>query len=156
MNDTMKKFSTTCYKRISYLVVALIFTLTSYAQQTWTSAQSGAWGTSSTWTTSGGASGAAPTSPSSTQQVIITNGHTVTTANDLLFDGSSKLTINNGGILAMGSKTLTFKASNNVFTINNGKVTGSGSGGNFKMEAGEIDWTNANLYFSGNIDLQMT
>ena len=56
----------------------MLITGTIVAQQTWTSTTSGLYHISVTWSTSGGATGAPPSSLLADQRVITTNGHTVT------------------------------------------------------------------------------
>jgi gliding motility-associated-like protein/uncharacterized repeat protein (TIGR01451 family) len=138
-------------------VVCMLSAGTLLAQPTWTSQADGPWSSSSTWVTSGGASGAPSTNLTSNQRVIITNGHVVTNGNDILMEGTSRLTIQNGGKLIMGTSgspapTFTMKSSNNQFIMNNGVYQSRipGSGGNMLIEAGVVDWRGSSLYVSGN------
>ncbi len=142
---------------IAWVLFTILLTSAAIAQPTWTSNQTGNWSTASTWTTTGGASGAPPTDLSSNQRVIITDGHVVTNINSILMEGTSTLTIQNGGELIMGNAsnpapTFTMKSSSNQFIMTNGiyESFAGGSGGNMLIEAGLVDWRGSTLYVSGN------
>jgi len=104
-------------QNVSLLVVFLLIPNFLFAQDTYTSAQTGNWGTASTWT------GAAGT-PGSNDTVIIQDGHTVSFASG---GGESvyKITIEAGGVLDMQSRD--FNVGGPLFV--NGTVTTASSGG---------------------------
>jgi LruC domain-containing protein len=133
----------------------------SQAQTVWTSKATGSWSSASTWTktgSGGGNSSTPPTTLGNNQRVVITGGFTVTqSSTDIELNGSARLTIENGGKLNMGNnRNFNQKSSNNQFIINNGTYenNSAGNGGNFKIEGGTFNWTNASLFISGNLDFQ--
>jgi len=145
-------------KIVALVAIIIVFTFQGWSQPTWTSNTTGLWASASTWTTSGGASGVPPSTLSSDQSVIITNGHTVTQTDDLVLEGTASLTIENGGKLMMGdaddpAPTFNMKSSGNTFTIANGiyECYASGNGGNLTVEAGTVDWSGGSVYCSGNM-----
>ncbi|MEN8228249.1 MAG: hypothetical protein ABFS38_08855, partial [Bacteroidota bacterium] len=84
--------------RVGLTIILLInLQLTLLSQDTYTSVQSGSWGTPSTWTGAGG-------TPGSNDTVIIQDGHTVSIATG---SGESiySITIEAGGVLDMQNKT---------------------------------------------------
>ena len=142
---------------IIFLLLCFFSGYNATAQQLWTSIANGNWSSSSTWSTSGGASGAPPSSLNSNQRVLITNGHTVIQTNDVVMDGSAWITINGGAKLQMGNAsnpapTFTMKNDNNRFFIEDAIYTSfiPGSGGNMLIEDGLVDWRGASIYISGN------
>jgi len=145
-------------KKLIILLTTLFFASAIMAQQVWTSKASGLWSSASTWNTSGGASGAPPSTLNSTKQVIITNGNVVTQTTDIILQSSAILSITNGGKLLMGNatnpaRTFTMKSGNNSFYINNGTYESysPGNGGNMLIEKGLVDWQDATVYVSGNL-----
>jgi hypothetical protein len=81
-----------------------------------TSASTGSWDVAGTWSPSG--------VPSSTDDVIIANGHTVTTGNN---ENCQSLTINAGGTLSMGGTFTLTIANGGVFTNSGSFNAGSGT-----------------------------
>ena len=148
-------------KKLIIFLSTFIFAASVIGQQTWTSKASGAWSSATTWSTSGGATGAPSSSLTSNRRVIITNGFVVTQASNLVLNNTAVLRIENGGKLQMGNasnpaRTLTMKASGNSFYINNGTYESYslGSGGNMLLEKGLIDWQDATVYVSGNFTIK--
>jgi LruC domain-containing protein len=146
-------------KKVLIILIMFFVSASLSAQKTWTSVQSGNWNQSSTWQTSGGASGAPDKTVKSTDRVIITAGHTVTSTEDLIFEENSRLDITNGGKLKMGNSsnpatTFTMKSDGNKFYMANGFYEGNGSGGNMLIEKGLIDWRDSDMYVSGNYNFK--
>ena len=147
-------------KKVAFSIMTLLLICCASiaeAQPTWTSNQSGNWDDASTWTTSGGASGAPSVDIDGNNIVIITDGDVVTNDDDIIMDDNGQLIIENRGELVMGdasnpAPTLTMKSDNNQFIMNNGvyRSREPGSGGNMLIEDGTIDWRNSTLYTSGN------
>jgi hypothetical protein len=139
----------------------LLFPVAIYAQPTWTSISNGDWNSPATWQASDGASNAPPQTLKDFQQVIITNGFTVTLNDDLILEDHAYLRIENGGVLKMGASpddapTFTMKSPANQFYIYNGTFESMipGTGGNMLLEAGFVDWQDANIYISGNFTVK--
>jgi len=147
-------------------IILLTFVLASalnqiIAQTVWTSKASGSWSAAATWTRTGSGGGTSATPPASlgnNQRVVITGGFTVTqSSNDIELDGSARLTIQNGGKLNMGNnRNFKQKDDNNQFVINNGTYENNtaGNGGNLLIEGGTLNWYNASVFVSGNLDFK--
>jgi uncharacterized repeat protein (TIGR01451 family) len=145
-------------KKVLFLIIMVTVSLGLTAQKTWTSKQNGDWNQSSTWQTSGGATGAPDKTVKETDRVVITS-YTVTATEDIIFEDNSWLSITNGGKLKMGNNsnpatTFTMKSSGNRFYMTNGFYEGNGSGGNLLIEKGLIDWRDSDMYVSGNYDFK--
>ncbi len=143
------------------ILMQVLFLSTAVAQKTWIAKRNGNWTSSSTWQTSGGASGAPSKTVNGTSIVIIPDNYTVTMNQDLILEGRAKLFIQNGGKLVMGNSgnpapTFTMKDQNCEFHINDGtyESRNPGNGGNMLIEKGTIDWQDATIYVSGNYDFK--
>ena len=92
-------------KKVAFSIMTLLLICCASiaeAQPTWTSNQSGNWDDASTWTTSGGASGAPSVDIDGNNIVIITDGDVVTNDDDIIMDDNGQLIIENRGELVMG------------------------------------------------------
>jgi hypothetical protein len=125
-----------------YVIIFLIFfSFKIYAQATYTSSNNGAWNSSSSWTLTSGNDDDLNGYPDSNDDVIITNGFTITLTQTELV---KNLNINAGGTLAAAGRTIGVRGTN---ITNDGSITGS-----IRMT-----WVNANpctLSTSTNLDIR--
>lgn len=135
----MIKIEKTMKTKILLVLLLFIVSLCNSFSQTYYSRQSGNWNDNNTWSLISHTGTPAPTAPAALANVIIGNGHTVTSTTSLDLAANLNITINSGGTLVLqNGNTPTNIISN--FTVN----------GTLRLEGGDLNVTSplSNLNFN--------